>query len=290
MSGDLLISWIDASGTEWPFNGESNYLATEGAIGLTGMPPIANTEAKTPLTDGAVLRFTLADVRVVDLPILVTAPTYADLYAANRALRQALNPKRGKGIIRVTAPDGAVRDLNCVYNSGFEEDLGKGFSSYQQAVLVFRAQDPYLYDRDATIQTFYGSSAPNFFPILPIRLGTSSVLSSFSIDNLGDVEAYPVFVIQGPGSGIVLTNNTTGKKIDLTANGGLSLLSTDTLTIDTQARTVTKQDGTSQYNHLTFASALWALAQGINSISVTMAGTTSASFVQVQYKQRYLGA
>jgi|SRR6185312_15005929 len=287
----LLLSWIDASGTEWPLNGETYYLATVGAKDLTGMPPYILTESQTPLTDGAVLRFVLAGVREVDVPLLVTAGSYSDLYDALAALEGALNPKAGPGSLRVSAPNGNVRDIHCTYSSGFEHDLGQGTVGSLASILVFRAHDPYLYDVMATqVGPFAASAGTAFFPILPIHLSSSSVLSSFSISNDGDVEAYPVWTIHGAGSAITLTNNTTGKSLALTGNGGLTLGTNDVLTIDTQARTVLLNGVTSEYSKLSFASSLWTLAQGFNSISVSMSGTDANSFVSMQYKRRWLGA
>ena len=293
MALEQLISWIDAGGTEWPLNGETFYRAVNGLKALTGMPPYALTESKTPLTDGAVLRFALADVRVVDIPLYVIASAYDELYTAARALEGAFNPKRGAGILRSTAPDGAMRDLNCTYAGGFEHDWSEGqaYITFIASVLVFRAHDPYLYDTNATqVGPFFASAAPNFFPITPIHLGSSSVLSGFSVENDGDVEAYPVWTIHGAGSAITLTNNTTGKSLALTGNGGLTLGTNDTLTIDTKARTVLLNGATSEYSKLSFASSLWTLAQGFNSISVSMTGTDTHSFIQCQYKRRWLGA
>lgn len=292
MAGQQLFSWIDASNTEWPLNDETYYLATAGATGLTGMPPFVLTESQPPLTDGAVLRFTLADVRVVDIPLLVSASSYGELFSACRALEVALNPKSGPGTLRVTSPDGTMRDLVCTYAGGFEHDwsVDNAASDHMLSVLAFRAHDPYLYDTDATVLQFAASSAPAFFPITPIHLGSSSVLSGFSVDNDGDVEAYPTWIIHGPGSAITFTNNTTGKSLALTGNGGLTLLSTDTLTIDTKARTVLLNGSTSEYSRLSFASSLWTLATGFNSISVSMTGTDANSYVQLQYKRRWLGA
>lgn len=291
MAGQQLLSWLDASGAEWPWNDETYYLATEGMTGLTGMPPYALTESRAPLTDGADLRFVLADVREVDIPLLVSASSYGELFAACRALSGALNPKAGPGILRITAPDDTQRDLNCTYSGGFEHDWSAGFSDHISSVLVFRAHDPYLYDTNATqIGPYFASSAPAFFPILPIHLGSSSVLTGFSVDNNGDADAYPVWTIHGPGSAITLTNNTTGKSLALTGNGGLTLLSTDTLVIDTQARTVLLNGSTSQYSKLSFSSSLWTFARGFNSVSVSITGTGAASYVQGQYKRRWLGA
>jgi hypothetical protein len=291
MSGQQLLSWIDASNTEWPFNLETNYLAVEGLAGLTGMPPVALTESKTPLTDGATLRFALTDVRVVDVPLVVVAESYSQLFDACSALDVALNPKAGPGKLRITSPNGAVRDLNCIYAGGFEHDWSQGFSDHISSVLVFRAHDPYLYDTMATqVGPFLASAAPNFFPITPIKLGSSSVLSSFSIDNSGHVDAFPVWTIHGAGSAITLTNNTTGKSLALTGNGGLTLGSSDVLVIDTQARTVLLNGVTSQYNKLSFASSLWTLAKGFNSVSVSMTGTNGSSYIACSYKRRWLGA
>lgn len=293
MSGQQLLSWIDAGGTEWPWNDETYYLATVGIANLTGMPPYAMTEAQTPLTDGATLRYVLASVREVDVPLVVSAGSYGELFAASRQLERALNPKAGSGVLRVTSPDDTMRDLNCTYASGFEHswDVATSSSDHIACVLVFRAHDPYLYDTTATqIGPFFASAAPTFFPIMPIRLGSSSVLTGFSIDNDGDADAYPVWTIHGPGSAITLTNNTTGKTLALTGNGGLTLGSSDTLTIDTQARTVLLNGVTSEYSRLSFASSLWAFAQGFNSVSVSITGTGAASSVAGSYKRRWLGA
>lgn len=285
------LSWIDASGTEWPLNGETYYLAMIGDTGITGMPPYVMTESKTPLADGAVLRYTLADVRPVDVPLLTKAASYSELFTAFRALSGALNPKAGPGILRSTAPDDTVRDLNCTYASGYEHDWSQGFADHMPAVLVFRAHDPFYYDTDATqVGPFFASAAPAFFPIMPIHLGSSSVLTGFSIDNDGDTDAFPVWTIHGAGSAITLTNNTTGKALALTGNGGLTLGSSDVLTIDTQARTVLLNGVTSEYSKLSFASSLWTLAQGFNSIGVSMTGTNGSSFIQCQYKRRWLNA
>jgi hypothetical protein len=229
----------------------------------------------------------------VDVPLLVSASSYGELSAASRALSGALNPKAGAGALRVTAPDDTVRDLACTYASGFEHDWSQDTSGsdHLTCVLVFRAHDPYLYDTDATqIGPFTSAAAPSFFPILPIRLGSSSVLSSFSVDNDGDADAYPVWTIHGPGSAITLTNNTTGKTLSLTGNGGLTLASTDTLTIDTQARTVLLNGTTSEYSRLSFASSLWTFAQGFNSVAVSITGTDTPSFVAATYKRRWLNA
>src|SRR5690242_20467980 len=254
------LSWIDATGAEWPLNGETYYLAMMGDTGITGMPPYVMTESKTPLADGATLRYTLADVRVVDVPLLTRATSYSELFMAFRALSGALSPKAGPGILRSTAPDDTVRDLNCTYASGYEHDWSQGFSDHMPSVLVFRAHDPYYYDPVATqVGPFFASSAPNFFPITPIRLGSSSVLSGFSVGNDGDIEAFPVWTIHGAGSAITLTNNTTGKSLALTGNGGLTLGTNDVLVIDTQARTVLLNGSTSEYSKLSFASSLWTL-------------------------------
>lgn len=293
MTGKQSISWIDAGGTEWPLNGETFYRAVNGLKHFTGMPPFNLTESQTPLADGAVLRYVLAGVREVDVPLYVIASAYDELYTAARSLEGALNPKNGPGILRSTAPDMTMRDLNCTYAGGFEHDWSEGqaYITFIASVLVFRAHDPYLYDTNATqVGPFTASAGVPFFPILPIHLSSSSVLSGFSIDNDGDVEAYPVWTIHGAGSAITLTNNTTGKSLALTGNGGLTLGTSDSLTIDTQARTVLLNGSTSEYSRLSFASSLWKLAQGFNSISISMTGTDANSSVQMQYKRRWLGA
>lgn len=283
-TGDLM-TWVDPSGGLTDFNGDA-YLFLDGRKGFKSPPPFVTTESQTPLQDGTVDRFTLAAARMLDVPILVKGSNATDFEQVRRVLHNLWNPKSGKGKWRCTTPDGSQREINCKYDSGFDGDEAWGVASpvHMQAVPAFRAFDPYFYDVNATSFTATNAAGTPFFPITPVHLSSSSVLGAFSIFNGGDVEAFPVFTITGPGSSPVLTNTTTGKVI----SSSIALAGGQVLTIDTQAKTVKREDGSNQFSTLSFTSAFWTLAQGQNAITLSMGGTTAASQIVVSYKQRWL--
>lgn len=285
-----LMSWFDASGTEWPLNGDAYlFLDNPGRKGFKGLPPMATTVLQTPLVDGDTPRFTLAQPRPLEVHALIQGSNQTDFETVRTQLQNAMNPKRGDGYFRATRADGVMRDIFCRYDSGFEGDESWGVSSsvYEEVLLKFVAHDPYWYDTLATVLTFPASAATNFFPITPLKLSSSSVLGNNSIYNGGDAEAYPVWTITGPGTNPILTNGTTGKAITTT----VTLAAGETLVIDTQAKTARIPQRTpptdNLFSALSFASVLWTLVVGQNAISVTMGATAAGSQIQVSYKQRW---
>lgn len=281
-----LMSWLDANGTEWPLNGDAYlFLDNPGRKGFKGLPPYAAAVLDTPLVDGDVVRFVLAQARGLEVHLLIKGSNVTDYEQIRSALQNAMNPKLGDGRFRCTRADGVQRDVFCRYESGFsgDESWGAASSIHQHYLLKFLAHDPYFYDTIATSQTFTSAVPSNFFPITPIRLSSASIGSGFSIFNGGDVESYPVFTISGPGTNPTLTNTTTGKSISAT----IALLAGQSLIIDTQAKTVKREDGSNQFSVLSFASVLWTLAQGQNAITLGMSGTGAGSQITVSYKQRW---
>ncbi len=281
-----LMSWWDAAGAEWPLNGDAYlFLDNPGRRGFKGLPPFVTSVLETPLTDGDVTRFVLAKARPLEVHLLIKGSNITDYETVRTQLQNAMNPKLGDGKFRAQRSDGATRDVFCRYESGFEGDESWGVASsvHQEYLLRFRAHDPYFYDPIAQVFNFTSSVPTNFFPITPLLLSSAAIGTGFSVFNNGDVECFPVFKITGPGTNPTLTNTTTNKSVAAT----IALLANQTLTIDTQAKTVKREDGSNQFSTLSFASVLWTLAQGNNAITLAMSGTGAGSAVNVSYKQRW---
>jgi hypothetical protein len=161
---------------------------------------------------------------------------------------------------------------------------------FQVAPVVFRAYWPYWRDVNAETGDFEAATTPSFFPIFPIRLTSSTITVDTTITNDGDVEAWPTWHIQGPGSGIVLRNLNTGQVIEFTTT---ALLLGESIDIDTMTyvKTVTKNDGTNLYPDLTPGSDLWSLLPGANGVRLEMNGIDSlVSGLSISYYQQYLSA
>lgn len=284
------LSWIDADGTEHPLTATPQFRKLQGWIGRF-MPPISFVEDEVPLQPGARLRNVKTTARDVDIPIMVKGTGEIDLRNNIRLLLQYIDPNRGDGRLRITAPDGSQRDLYCRYSSGMEGHESKDTTIpwiWMTLILTFRAFDPYWYGVQTQVQTYTTGQPATFFPFFPLRLSSSSVFADATINNQGDVETWPEWVITGPGSQIVLHNLTTGETITLNVTLGIG----ETVTIDTSPgnKTVKKNDGTNLYSQMTFDSSLWAIQKGSNSIQIEMSSSTTTSSVQLTFRERYLGA
>lgn len=279
------MEWIDPDGA-------STTLRVLYAVRGRFAPPPRRQEEGVPDFPGARLRQVLHDVREFVLPIHVGEDTDTELRSTLRALAYAMDPVRGDGRVRITGPGGDQREINCRVSAGLELEETQGETAMptdQLATVVFRAVDPYWYaTSDVVVDYTFTGTVTTFFPVFPVRLSTSEVFADTTVDNTGDVNAWPVWTVTGPGSTINLRNLTTGK---LTTLATTALVAGESVVIDTRpgAKTVTRQDGTSLFSDLG-STVLWPLARGANSIRIEMGGATSASSVRLAYRPRYLTA
>jgi hypothetical protein len=108
------------------------------------------------------------------------------------------------------------------------------------------------------------------------------------VTNAGDVEAWPVWTITGPGSGIVLRNLTTGQSMDF---GVGALAAGNTVVVDTRpgAKTAVANGSINVFPFLSAASVLWSLQRGANAVRLEMSGAIAgASGLSLAYRPRYL--
>lgn len=288
---DLLIQWVDADGTATTiFPGSADAKLMFGVSGRFA-PSMIFVLERVPLQPGQRFRSVQHGTAVVQLPVDFYGPSAVALRASMRAWVYRLNPTRGTGRIRITAPGGDQRELVCSYSEGLDRAAEDAMDVINRirSVLTFVTEQPYWQDASDTVQSWtLLSSLATFFPFFPLRLSGSEVFADATVTNDGDVAAWPVWTIGGPGSSPILRNLTTGDMLSLP----VTLLAGESVTIDTRpgAKTVTKQDGTSLFGSLAAGSSLWPLAQGSNSIRIEMSGATSVSSVTLTWRRRWLSA
>ena len=279
------IRWIDAdNGSHDLTDGVRRFSASRGRTGLW-MPTFAFAAHEMPGEAGARLTYTRTSARDVDIPFAVLEEDETALRSLIRSLARALDPTRGDGVLEVTR-DGVTRRLTCRYTGGLEQARTLGPSL--QAVLSFRAFEPYWEADSAVSETYETGEAAAFFPFFPLTLASSTVLASPSVENDGDVEAFPVWTITGPGSNPSLKNLTTGETLSLT----LTLGAGEEVVIDTRRgrKTVLSGTGANLFSALSDDSSLWSLAAGTNRLQIEMDGATEDSAVTLGYTPRYLSA
>lgn len=282
------VTWIDPDGIE-------TILAVEWDVAGRFSPPTRFEEEGIPDQDGMRLRAVHHDARDFVLPLWIEGSSEADLRTKMRNLVSSMNPLRGDGRIRVTSPVGDQREIVCRAASGLE--MGERLNEtsgpeVQRAAVVFRAWEPYWQESTDSVSGPWtvGGSPGSFFPIFPLRLASSEVFASVSVVNSGDVDAWPVWTITGPGANPRLRNLTTGKDFYLPL---YTIQEGEVVTIDTRPtgstrKTVTSSTVGNLYGKLSGTTALWPFAPGTNAVSIEMGAATSATSIQVARRHRYL--
>lgn len=285
------LYWTDARGRQTNL---STMFNEQYKIGLDGRasPPWQHISEQVPEQDGERYRLTRALPRALVVMMTFVGRDITEVRARIRTVASALNPKLGVGTLTVYTVDGIRRSLKCLYESGLEStSTDTGLDGFTNTVsFTFRAHDPYWYDIYPVTRKLTSATAPisSFFPITPVRLGGSTIFASYVENNVGDVEAWPVWQVTGPGSNLILFNETTGKS--LVVNGDFA--SGTNFTVDTRprvatAKTIKMEDGTNLFPQTD--GALWSFAPGPNQVIIELTNTTPQTQVNLTYTPGYVG-
>lgn len=257
-------------------------------VGMDGelAPGFGFQEKTGPLIPGSVVTAVYVTPRVLAWPVIIRDTDREALLTRIRGILSILNPQLGDGQLLVTNGSNS-RVLFCRYRGGFSAiNESQGITTTRQ-VIKFYAADPFWYAPSQTELTAQQNFAPvNFFPVLPITLASDSMETSASLENDGDIPAYPVITILGPASNVVMTNTTTGKLIEIDT----SIAAGETITIDARPRTrsVRDQDGDNRFSLLTADSSMWPMEIGTNQVEIEISGGDANTEVTVSYTPAYL--
>ncbi len=155
------------------------------------------------------------------------------------------------------------------------------------------ASDPAIYTEALSSDSLavFAPSAGLSYPVTyPKAYGAGGSGSGTVVNNTGDWETWPTLTINGPSSGTltnpIIENVTTGKKIELNANGGVSIGVGQQLIIETHPvkRSILFATGASRYGRLSDASEFWPLEVGNNELRFRASGTTTGATVDVEWR------
>jgi hypothetical protein len=278
----------DLNGTNASLGGiRLRYLGDQGF----GLAPLHRITQRGPLQQGDSDIDYRLDPRIMQLPLIVEASTLDASYTARQALLRIFTPSSGGGVLRITT-DTYDRAIVCKTLGGLDFNVDQGAGYNLRTVVQLRASDPTWYDptpisAGATPQV---AGTPTPSPLLiPWTAGASSINSTLVITNAGTTAAYPVITAVGPITSLVITNTTTGDKIEVSgtiANG-------DTWYFDLSygRKTVIDQSGANKISAITAASSLatWSLIPGANAVTITGSSVGANSAVSIVYYTRYVG-
>lgn len=284
------LVWTGADGSTIDLTDESAGFSAlaNGTRGLRSVTYAFTTEQFAGM-DGDFVQSVRAEANKPTLGLLLQARNEGEFRARARALIRSMRPKSGPGTLTHVDDDGKRRELTCFVTNGLEGDEAVETTlpgAWWKMALQFYAPDPWWYGDPVDLGYVMGPP-PNWFPLFPLRFFRDQLGGSTPIENTGDEDAYPTWTVTGPGSGLTLTNESTGRSISLST----VLLAGQSLTIDTRPfyQSVIRNDGVNLFGDLASDPALWALAPGTNLVTVSLSGATQASRVAATYRPRYPG-
>lgn len=266
------------------FNLPDDYIVTTGLRGFGIPSPILRIDPSA--SNGGTFRYSKRDVREIDLPVTIIADSESNLQTK---LRRLANILQGKATLQATLEDGTNWYLNTYYAGGGETTFGAtANTTFCQWDIILRAPQPFWQSdnpfeasiiQDSSTRGLLAGTSPKSLAFL--RVKTSQAFGSVSIFNDGDVDAPATWVINGPST-LLTIQRSDGVGFTYTT----SMSSSDTLYIDCEAGTVVDQNGVNKYAGLGAAPKLFSLPPGINYITITVSGASSATKVRGTFMPR----
>lgn len=189
------------------------------------------------------------------------AASQSDRRDKERSLRQCVGLPVNQsyvdsdGYIRVTFVDEDSEEYQCyakIVNYPEFDIIDNVDPTMRTFDFAMFAKDPFLYSTTLTEESGTESSLSTTFTIqdgdLPsfkdgaLPTVQDDIIAELTVTNDGSAGTPPVITIYGPTASPVVENTTTGKVMDLSYGGGLTLLTDERVEIDVLAGTITKVD------------------------------------------------
>lgn len=260
----------------------------KGIISRYAPKPIINRRV-TPFKAGARTTSRRHDIRTMPFPIGAVGSNIIALQTLLANMSREMNAVDGMGTLEYVGTDARVSKLHCVQTALLDPQpwLGSNSIAGSYVTLQFEADNPYWH-RDVNYGGFGGSAPGSWFPGMPWSLGASAILGDVVVDSHSDVDVYPIWLINGPSDGDVVANV---QRTDVFGNTFVEswhlvsppLLAGQTVTVNTEDKTVTGPDGSNWFRYLT-AYNLFPFEPGDNPITLTMSGATDVSSITYSYQ------
>lgn len=303
------VTGANGKGEEIPLTGfhDTNWPGVVMLPGSTGLdaPPFELHADDSPNLDGGIFRNARAVAREVMIPVYLFGIDRRTLKVLKKKLVSALNPKKGYCVLKFVEGDGVARYLYCYYKGGMEgsEETDQAGFTWKKFGIQFTAYDPYFYSDDIGAATWTFGAGEAFFSdtaaFIPLRINAGLVLGSeITIDNPGDVEAWPVWTLTGPIKSFTFTSPPSeefpqGQSFGIpTASDGSDILPTGrTLTIDTRPgyKSLKDDQGKNYWPLLAAQPELWPIPDGTSTCSVDILPGNDTATVKLSYRPRYEG-
>ena len=286
-------------GHEWAARGQIWDIGTPGVGGVSlyraavrglGMPDSDDWVTAAPMLHGQRFRGFRIKPREIFWPILVYGARDQEWIDRDGAFWQTMRPDV-TGVWTVTAPDASRRSITCRFSGvtdGYDRDPSAAGVVAYGVTLV--ADDPFW--RGPTVsagpwsapnaQPFFGGAVGGSGPLLYVSARSGS--GGATVNNPGDVEAWPVWTITGPATSATVA--VGGAPVGMP----FALAAGEVLTIDTDPTVLAATSSLSgdKTRALSAATVFAPIPAGANrGLSAAISGTGS---VRVSFTPRYYRA
>ncbi|MFK0231213.1 phage tail domain-containing protein [Streptomyces sp. NPDC090303] len=264
-----------------------------GASGLD-VPPFEIHMDDSPNLDGSMFRGVRAAARQILLPVFIYGIDRKTLRDFKRRLAAALNPKNGPAVLTLMEQDGIPRRIHCHYVGGMEGNESSdaaGFTWVSYGIQLV-ALDPWWHgDTSEVIRWSFGSAQPFLGQLLPLKLSEGTHADgTLTIDNPGDIEAWPVWTITGPLKSLKFTGpDGSSWGIPAQPGGADALANGRTLTVDCRPgyKTVLDDQGGNYFPRLSASPSLWSVPEGTSTVKAELVAGSGTPTVKVEISPRY---
>ncbi len=289
--GTISATWTDPAGTIWFLTDtadERGHFTTQEIAGWGAMPYEIITDPNA--RGGETVRFIRQQPARITWPLHIFGRTHMEFVERYRAIRRAflMTVHRGQsGVLRIYRPDGSYREIDAFYEEGFGGEGGENWVFANPVLTLFCPDGAWRGSEVIPVELTAGGSVDVFNQFL--TLSSSQVIGDTTIDNKGELVAWPDWTITGPCTAVTATNATLG----LTWTVTYTLTAGQIMTIATGGPRpgVRGPAGQNLPNSLNWPTAyLWGLVPGDNDIEFVVAGASAGTKIRLDYNPLYEGA
>jgi hypothetical protein len=248
--------------------------------GLADYPEVRSSDSPLLQRHGLLPGDDFAGGRSVVVTLEVEGGTNANLSTVMTTLKMALCPCQTESPLTMQIPgigDGGICRLNArPRKMSSVVDKRWRVASQPRLLVEFFATDPRIYDNtESSLQASLPVSVSGLTWNLSWNLswGTASTSGSVYANNLGSFPTPVVIRFDGPVTNPSVENVTTGRTLELSADGGLDLLTGEHVVLDSDTHTILLGGTASRYSKLSSDSEWFDLEPGPNELRFR--GTTA---------------
>lgn len=267
-------------------------------LGYFVSPGIAGLEYSVPKViaydrageHGAIVSNTFVGSRRVTLEGVIYAATQVLLETRRRQVIAAFSQQKDSygipiaRVLKVTTMD----DLTVKTNVYLQQPIKMVRDNLNSARFMIDLYSP-DFDLQNDILNISTLNVPSgggaVYPIIYPIIYAASTGGTGLLVNSGDAPHYPIIYLNGPLDNPIISNQTTGRYLELTA----SIASGEQVVINMKNRTIIKSPSTSYISTLTSPSKFWWLDPGNNTVSFVTSNTSNTGNCQIHYRDSFFG-